>query len=57
MNLQKHFLSVNLKSKPEQENFRVKIMNINKKIIDQVNFKTNNINFIDLEKHTKRTNN
>ena len=44
------FYLVNLKSKPEQESFLVKIMNINRKIIDQVYFKTNNINFIDLEK-------
>ena len=29
-------------------------MNINKKIIDQVNFKTNNIDFIDLEKIYKK---
>ena len=48
------FYLVNLKSKPGQESFRVQIMNVNKEVIDQVYFKTNKINFIDLEKIYKR---
>jgi hypothetical protein len=48
------FYLVNLKSKPDQNNFKVKIMNINKQIIEEVHFKTNKINFINLEKIDKK---
>ena len=50
------FYLVNLKCKPYQNKFKVKIMNIKKKIIQEFNFETNKVNFIDLEKLYKNNN-
>ena len=48
-NIKNFFFLVNLKEKPEKEEFEVKLLTIDKKEIDKFYFKTNSVNFLEID--------
>ncbi len=56
IDINSYFYLINLKSDPKQNQFNVKIMDIDKNIIQEVKFKTNYINILNLNDIIKKNN-